>query len=135
MLVVLPGLAFAGLILLIAVRWPAWGCWYEPSAQAFHVRTFKPGQRRAIPRHIRRMAVKNRYLMILKNEGGEEWRRDWWRILSYDLGIWAYIALLEQSSLGAFTLLKKQYARAAAWRREIWKRVKSGREERLGWFG
>jgi GT2 family glycosyltransferase len=111
-----------------------WGCWYEPSSLATHARTFKPGQRRTIPRYIRRMAVKNRYLMMLKNEGREEWRRDWWRILSYDLNIWAYILLFEQSSAGALPLLRRQWSRALAWRGEIWGRVRAEPKERLGWF-
>jgi len=89
----------------IELAWRArllgWRRWYEPAATAFHDRTFKPDRRRAIPAHMRRMAVKNRYLMLLKNEGREEWRREWWRILAYDLAIWGYILLLEQSSLGA----------------------------------
>jgi GT2 family glycosyltransferase len=112
-----------------------WRCWYEPAATAFHARSFQPGRRRAMPRRMRRVAVKNRYLMILKNEGREEWRRDWWRILSYDLKIWAYILLFEQSSLGAMALLRREWGRAQAWRREIWGRVRAGPQERLSWFG
>jgi hypothetical protein len=73
--------------------------------------------------------------MILKNEGAEEWRRDWWRVRLYDLEIWAYILLLEQSSLGAYTLFREQKDRALAWRREIWRKARARAEERQGWFG
>lgn len=111
-----------------------WRCWYDPSAVATHVRTFQPGRRRARSRPMRRMAVKNRYLMLLKNEGREEWRRDWWRILGYDVGIWGYILLLEQSSVGALGLLGRQWHTGRAWRREIWRRVRALPEERRGWF-
>jgi GT2 family glycosyltransferase len=111
-----------------------WRCWYEPSAVAIHARTFQPGRRRERSRPMRRMAVKNRYLMLLKNEGREEWRRDWWRILGYDVAIWGYILLLEQSSLGALALLRRQWDNALAWRREIWRRVKSQPGERIKWF-
>ena len=111
-----------------------WRCWYEPAATAFHARTFQPGRRRAIPAPMRRMAVKNRYLMLFKNEGREEFRRDWWRILFYDLKIWAYILLFEQSSVGALPLLRRQWNRALAWRSEIRRRVRAGPKERLGWF-
>jgi GT2 family glycosyltransferase len=111
-----------------------WRCWYEPGALATHVRTFKPGRRRTIPRHIRRMAVKNRYLMMLKNEGREEFRRDWWRILGYDLAIWGYILLLEQSSLRALALLRRQWDSGQAWRQDIWKRVTAKPRDRLRWF-
>ena len=111
-----------------------WRCWYEPSAVAIHARTFQPGRRRARSRPIRRMAVKNRYLMLLKNEGREEWRRDWWRIVSFDLAIWGYILLLEQSSLGALALLRRQWVCGRAWRSEIWGRAKSPSQDRLAWF-
>jgi hypothetical protein len=82
----------------------------------------------------RRLAVKNRYLTVLKNEGREEWRRDWWRILWYDTRILVYILLLEQSSLGAYALLRRQWKRCLEWRHEIWRRVRASPEERLGWF-
>jgi len=111
-----------------------WKCWYEPAAIAFHARTFQPGRRLAIPAEMRRIAVRNRYLMLLKNEGREEFRRDWWRILGYDLRVWAYILLLEQSSLGALPLLRRAWGGARAWRRETWARVKSQPQDRLAWF-
>ena len=123
----------------VDVAWRArllgWKCWYQPRATAFHERTFKPGMRRSVPRQIRRIAVKNRYLTILKNEAPECWRRDWWRILAFDLGILTYILLFEQSSLGAFGLLRRQWPRARLWRAQIWDRVKAEPQQRLGWFG
>jgi len=112
-----------------------WRCWYEPAATAFHARTFKPGCRQAMPAYMRRMAVKNRYLMLLKNEGRDEFRRDCWRILGYDLAIWGYILLLEQSSLGALKLLRRQWGCGRAWRNEIWGRVTVTPKDRLRWFG
>jgi GT2 family glycosyltransferase len=111
-----------------------WACWYEPSACAFHDRTFQPGRRRRMPVGTRRMAVKNRYLTLLKNEGREEWRRDWWRILWYDARILGYILLLEQSSLGALPMLRREWSRVRAWRRDIWGRARVGSQERLRWF-
>jgi GT2 family glycosyltransferase len=111
-----------------------WQCWYEPAATAIHARTFQPGRRRERSRPMRRMAVKNRYLMLLKNEGREEWRRDWWRILGYDLGIWAYIVLFEQTSLGALGMLRAQWDGGLARRRKIWARVKAPPGERMQWF-
>ena len=112
-----------------------WKSWYEPGAQAFHKRRFKPGGRGRMEREIRRVAVKNRYLMLYKNEGADEWRRDWWRVRLYDLEIWAYILLMEQSSLAALSLYRRQRERALAWREEIWRRVRARPEDRLQWFG
>lgn len=115
-------------------RLRGWKCWYEPQASAIHARIFKPGRRRNVDRAIRRIAVKNRYLTILKNEGREEWRRDWWRVLGYDLGIWAYILLFEQSSLGALRMLRAQWGEGLARRRRIWSRVTATPRERMQWF-
>jgi len=113
----------------------AWKCWYEPLAVAVHARSFKPGVRRPMPRHLRRIAVRNRYLTILKNEGLECWRRDWWRILLYDVGILGYILLREQTSLGAYPMLWRLRLKAMEWRREVWGRVRAGLDTRLSWFG
>ena len=111
-----------------------WKCWYEPLAVAVHARSFKPGVRRPMPRHLRRIAVRNRYLTILKNEGLECWRRDWWRILLYDVGILGYILLREQTSLGAYPMLWRLRLKAMEWRREVWGRVRAGTAERADWF-
>lgn len=57
---------------------------------------------------IRRVAITNRYLKILRNERPEEWRRDWWRVRLSDAQIWLYILFLEPSSLGALSLYRRQ---------------------------
>jgi GT2 family glycosyltransferase len=115
-------------------RLMGWKSWYEPAAQAYHKRKFKPGRRGPMEREVRQVAVKNRYLVILKNEGAEEWRRDWWQVRLYDLAIWTYILLMERSSLGALGLYQKQKARALVWRREIWRRARARTDQRLKWF-
>jgi len=112
-----------------------WSCRYEPGAMAYHDRSFMPGRRVRMPKILRRIAIKNRYLTLIKNEAPECWRRDWWRILAYDVAILGYLILFEQTSLGAFPMLKRQWERAQAWRREIWRRVKADPAERLRWFG
>jgi GT2 family glycosyltransferase len=116
-------------------RLRGWRAWYDPAAQAYHRRRFKPGRRLGMERDIRRIAVKNRYLTILKNEGPEEWRRDWWRVRLYDLQVLVYMLFIEQSSLGAYGLLRREWARGKEWREEIWRRARARPEERLRWFG
>lgn len=111
-----------------------WRSWYEPDAFAEHSRRFKPGVRRPVPGPLRRIAVRNRYMTILKNEAPECWRRDWWRILLYDIGILGYILLVEQSSLGAYPMLWRLRHQAMEWRRKVWVRVRSRPLERLAWF-
>jgi GT2 family glycosyltransferase len=112
-----------------------WRARYVPSATATHDRTFKPGFRRPISRVMRRHAVKNRYLTILKNESRVTWRRDWWRILAYDVRVFAYVLLLEQSSLAAYLNVFGQRARIRAWRDEIRSRASVSKDEIESWFG
>lgn len=112
-----------------------WRSWYEPTATASHNRTFKPGVRRPMPHWLRRMAVRNRYLMLFKNELPSTWRRDWWRILLYDVQIWGYILLLEQTSLGAVPQILRSRKRALDWQERIRDRTRVTAEECLSWFG
>ncbi len=116
------------------IRLLGWKSWYEPSAVAIHDRSFKPGIRRPMPPHLRRLAVRNRYLTILKNEAPETFRRDWFRILSYDARILGYILLFEQSSLGAYPMLWAKLDRIRRWRRTIWARVAVTTDEIGSWF-
>ena len=111
-----------------------WKAWYEPAAMAVHDRSFRPGMRQKMPANLRRMAVKNRYLTLLKNEGGAAWRRDWWRILSYDLRILGYLLLFELSSLGSIADLRRQSRQAIRWREKIRPRIRVSREDCLAWF-
>lgn len=111
-----------------------WKCVYESRAVAVHERRFRPRHRRGVPRRLRRQALKNRYLTVLKNESAECFRRDWWRILTYDVQVLAYVAALEQTSLPAYAGLAKASRRALQWRRELWKRVRVDASQRLLWF-
>lgn len=111
-----------------------WKAWYDPAATSVHDRSFRPGMRRKVPADLRRMAVKNRYLTLLKNEGGAAWRRDWWRILSYDLRILGYLLLFEQSSMGSIADLRRQSRQAIRWREKIRPRIRVSREDCLAWF-
>ncbi len=111
-----------------------WKCWYTPNAIALHPRSFRPGRRLPISREIRILAVKNRYLLLVKNESKASWRRDALRIIGYDLKIFAYILLFERSSLKAFRLFREQLPKAKAWREKIWERVKVDSSEILSWF-
>ena len=111
-----------------------WKCVYEPKAVAYHQRTFRPGKRKAIAEDVRLHAVKNRYLLLLKNETRLGWRRDLAPILWYDIKILAYLILFERSSLKAFPLLQKQWNNALHWRQEIQKRRKILDKDIIKWF-
>lgn len=111
-----------------------WRCWYTPEATAIHPRSFRPGRRSRMPEVIRTQAVKNRYLLMVKNESAVSWRKDFLHILAYDIQIAIYILLFERSSLRAFPLLRQQWHEAMKWRRQILARTKVQPEEILSWF-
>jgi GT2 family glycosyltransferase len=115
-------------------RLMGWRCWYTPDAIALHPRSFRPSQRESVALAIRVHAVKNRYLLLYKNESPQGWRRDGLPILWYDLKILTYLCLYERTSLYAFKLLRQTWPRTQYWRREIWKRVRVSSDEMLKWF-
>lgn len=96
-----------------------WKSLYTPEATAFHARSFKPGQREGLSTEVRLHSVKNRYLLLFKNELGYTFIQQLWPILFYDFKILVYLLLFEQSSLRglyqAFCLLPQ----ALRWRRFI----------------
>jgi len=111
-----------------------WRCWYQPLAVAYHQRSFRPGKREKVAASTRADAVKNRYLLLIKNETAAGWRRDWLQILWYDLKILGYICLFEQSSLKAFYLLWHDWSRARAAHHEITRRTRVQPADILAWF-
>ena len=121
----------------VDVAWRAqllgWPCWYTPEAVAMHPRSFKPGRRAHIAPAVRVHAVKNRYLLLAKNESAGGWLRDGAHILFYDLQILAYLLVFERSSLRALPLLRRVWARTQQWRRHIWAQIKDP-EVCLPWF-
>lgn len=44
-----------------------WGCWYLPSAIAYHVRVVTPERRRSLPPELNLYSVRNRFLMQIVN--------------------------------------------------------------------
>ena len=111
-----------------------WRCWYVPDANALHPRSFRPGKRRSMSLEIRTLAIKNRYLLLIKNEDMRAVYRDASRIIAYDMLIFAYILLFEQSSLAAFRSLRHQMPQAKKWRKHIWERVQVSTDEIQSWF-
>ncbi len=111
-----------------------WRAWYTPEAIAYHDRSFKPGKRGPISQDIKLHAVKNRYLMLLKNETKAGWYRDGLQILLYDLKILIYLVLFERSSLSALKLIKKDRKRIISWRKEIASRTQANSSQILSWF-
>ena len=78
-----------------------WRCLYVPAAVAYHDRSFKPSSRRFMSDSVRKHAVKNRYLAIIKNDLPGSFLLHSPLILLYDLALVGYLALFERSSMGA----------------------------------
>jgi GT2 family glycosyltransferase len=78
-----------------------WQALYVPEAVAEHVRTFRPGRRERANPFLRMCAVRNRYLLMLKNEIPTLFWRDILPIAFYDIAIIGYLILRERESLSA----------------------------------
>lgn len=79
-----------------------WRSVYVPDAKAHHIRQFRPNQRQRVDSRLRMLAVRNRYLLMLKNEVPRLFIRDLLRILVYEFAIFGYILLREPASLRAY---------------------------------
>lgn len=112
-----------------------WRCRYVPGAVARHRRRVAPGRRRELPGRINRLSVANRWRLIVKNEIGAGWRRDWRTILGRDAQILGFCALREQPSLLAVADVVGDAARLRARRRDTMRRRKANDADMLAWFG
>ena len=76
-------------------RLRGWKCVYTPEAVGTHFRTWGAGKRADIPKWIRRHSLKNRYLMLLKNECWTTLRPSLFSILWYEIRSCLYILFWE----------------------------------------
>jgi GT2 family glycosyltransferase len=79
-----------------------WRCAYEPSALAYHIRTYSPSTRARMPKWDRTMQFRNRYLMMVKNDPARALVRDLPLILLYELLAFGYALLRERHLLRAY---------------------------------
>jgi GT2 family glycosyltransferase len=112
-----------------------WRCRYVPAALARHRRRVAPGRRGRLPARINRLAVGNRWRLILKNELAEGWRRDWPAIIARDIQILGFCALREQRTLLAAIDVAGDATRLRARRRDVMRRRRADDDDVLGWFG
>lgn len=111
-----------------------WHAIHLPTATARHVRHFRPGGRANVSPYMRFLGVRNRYLMMLKNEISSLFRRDLAAIAPYDAGIVGYLLLRERASLGALPSAWRLRARMLAKRRVIQLRRTVDAEAIARWF-
>lgn len=120
------------------VAWRAqlmgWRCLYTPHARAYHVRSVRPGNRRALPPVINMHSVKNRFLMRIKNMTPDLYLRNWFSITLRDLMVIGCCLLREQTSLKAFWFLAKNWRRIWMKRRQIMGRKRVSDEYIAYWF-
>jgi len=120
------------------VAWRAqllgWRCIYTPSAEAHHVRTVTPANRRSLPAVINMHSVKNRFLMRVKNTTAGVCRRCWGPMIARDLIVLGGSLLWEPSSLKAFWEVAKCLPRALRQRRVIMSRRRVADEDLAAWF-
>jgi GT2 family glycosyltransferase len=79
-----------------------WKCVYEPTAVAYHVRTYSPSTRGAVPERDRRMQFRNRYLMMVKNDSPAALARDLHRLAAWEALALGYALTRERALLGGY---------------------------------
>jgi GT2 family glycosyltransferase len=120
------------------VAWRAqllgWRCIYTPAARAAHVRSVKPGSRRAVPAVVNMHSVKNRFLMRINNATAGIYRRCWLPMTARDLVVIAGTVLTEPKSVAAFWHAARCLPRALRRRRWIMARRRVSDDVLAQWF-
>jgi GT2 family glycosyltransferase len=112
-----------------------WDCLYVPTAVAYHRRTFTPvDKRRSVPKAFRIASIRNRYLVMIRNDLLQLWLRDLPRILWYDFLILSHVILREPESLRAYFDVVRLLPLQLRKRREIMQRRRASVEEMAQWF-
>ncbi|MBI5929656.1 MAG: glycosyltransferase family 2 protein [Chloroflexi bacterium] len=111
-----------------------WQSAYVPEAVGHHIRGFRPGHRERVSADMRFLGVRNRYLLMMKNEITPHFWRDAPAILWYDLKILGFILLKERASLRAFGSAWQLRRRMMSKRRIIQAGRKVEWQQLCGWF-
>jgi GT2 family glycosyltransferase len=115
-----------------------WKFCFVPDAKAYHVRSWKPNalkERKHIRPEIRRMALRNHYLMVIKNDDPVSLLRHCLFIGFRALKIFTYILLFEQSTLYVLKDIYHSLPVILRKRREINQKRKVSRQTIEQWFG
>jgi GT2 family glycosyltransferase len=91
--------------LCFRLRERGWEVVYEPAAVCEHRRFNLPERRAALPPHVNRHSLKNRYLLRLYHQTPGNLLRTLLPTLARDLGALAWVLLRERSSLPAYAWL------------------------------
>ncbi len=96
-----------------------WGCVYAPQSLGWHHRKWGGGKRRNIPRWVRRHSLKNRYLMLLKNEHWRTLLPDVLHVLGFEALSLVYILFKEPHLFLAFGDVARAFPEILKKRRHI----------------
>jgi GT2 family glycosyltransferase len=118
------------------VRLFGWKCVYTPQAIGWHYRKWGIGKRRDIPRLVRRHSLKNRYLMLLKNEHWRTLLPGVLHLIVFEIVSLGYIVLREPHLFLAFADIVRMLPLVMKKRRHI-QRIARQRQQILPigkWF-
>ena len=79
-----------------------WRSAYEPRARGWHIRSYSPTTRAAVPERDRRVPFRNRYLMMAANDSTTGLLRDLPQILAYELLALGHAVLRERHLLRGY---------------------------------
>ncbi len=96
-----------------------WRALYVPKAIGYHQRRNMPGRRGEMSPEINLHSVKNRIIMILKNENLPGLLRDGIFYIPYEIAIFFYILFFEWRSLPAYLNIKRKFREILRWRKII----------------
>jgi len=112
-----------------------WDCLYLPSAIAYHVRSFRPGQNRhSISTVLRRHSIKNGWLLVVKNDFAVALLKNLVWVLPYQLKILFGLVFVEPSSLAAIPSTIRLLPKILRKRAEIKKRRMRSEADMRKWF-
>ena len=89
-----------------------WRSAYEPRARGWHIRSYSPTTRSAVPERDRRLQFRNRYLMMAANDSTAALARDLPRILAYELLALGHVLLRERHLLRGYAEARRLLPRA-----------------------
>ena len=120
--------------LCFRLRERGWEVLYEPAAVAEHRRCNLPERRAAMPPLVNCHSLKNRYLLRLYHQTGENLLCTLLPTAARDLGALAYVLLCERGSLAAYAWLWRHRAEVRRRRRVIQGRRTVAARELDRWF-
>jgi GT2 family glycosyltransferase len=114
----------------VDISWRArllgWKCVYTPDAVGWHYRKWGTGKRNTIPKVVRRHSLKNRYLLLIKNERWETFLPHLFSIFWFEMRSLVYILVREPYLFAVIRDILRVWTELMQKRRMIQRKVISG---------